>query len=271
MQKYVFTDNVKRIDGHLVHQIKATRNFGNVKKGTLGGYISCENNLSHDGDCWVYPNGVIAQDASVLENASIIGGIVDNSATVRGSSVIGLRGSDHVRICGNAVVTDHAHVYDNALVSGFAVVKDEASVTDYARVGDNAVVQDNTHIFHYAEIFGDSVLKDHAFLCGHAKVGGITILDNYAHIVDNSTVIDGGVISEYHNRKYRLLKNDTKIVEGRTLYRIVAIQDGPYYHYGELGGYVENENNLSHNGDCWIRATACVYGDTVIKNSQLID
>lgn len=270
MQKYVLTDSFKRIDGLIVHRIKALRSFGDVKKGDAGGWISCEDNLSHDGDCWVYPNGVAAEHATVTENARVLCGIVNNSATIRGDAVVGWGDNNCVRICGNAMVTGNARVLDNAIIDGFAIVMDNATVADYARVGGNAVMQDDTHAFHYAELFGDVVLKNRAFVCGHAKIGGETTLIDCAHIADDSVIVDGGEISEYSNRKYRLLKNDTKIVDGRTLYRIVAVQDGPFFHYGELGGYIEREANLSHTGACWIRSGACAYGDRVIKYDELV-
>lgn len=270
MKKYALTENVKRVEGMFVRQIVALRSFGNVKAGDLGGYISKEDNLSHDGDCWVYPNGVVAEHATVTENARIVCGIVDNSATISGNAIIGRRDSNRVRICGNATVTDNARVYDYAIVSGFAVIRNNADVTDYARVDGNAVVQDNAHVFHHAELFGNAILRDQSFICCHAKVGGETALVDGAHVADDSVIVDGGTISEYHNRKYKLLKNDTKIVDGRTLYRIVAVQDAPFHHYGELGGYIESEANLSHVGNCWIRPNACVYGDRVVKYDEVV-
>ena len=46
-------------------------------------------------------------------------------------------------------------------------------------------------------------------------------------------------------KKYRLLKNDTITVDGKTLYRIEALRDFADVKKGDKGGYIESEDNLS--------------------------
>lgn len=48
-KKYKLTDEILEVGGHVLHRIKALRDFGNVKKGDIGGWIECEDNLSHCG------------------------------------------------------------------------------------------------------------------------------------------------------------------------------------------------------------------------------
>ena len=54
---------------------------------------------------------------------------------------------------------------------------------------------------------------------------------------------------------------------GRTLFRIKALISFGNVKAGELGGYIEKEGNLSHEGDAWVcdNARVCgnawVYGD----------
>lgn len=45
-KKYELTDNTQEILGHVLHQIKALKSFGDVKKGDLGGWIEDYSNLS---------------------------------------------------------------------------------------------------------------------------------------------------------------------------------------------------------------------------------
>ena len=47
--KYELTKESK---GNLF-RIKALKDFGNVKKGDLGGFIEKTDNLSQEGNCWV--------------------------------------------------------------------------------------------------------------------------------------------------------------------------------------------------------------------------
>lgn len=65
MKKYEMLE--REVNG--LCRIKALRDFGNVKKGDIGGYIEKEANLSHDGDCWVYDNAQVCGDALVYGNA----------------------------------------------------------------------------------------------------------------------------------------------------------------------------------------------------------
>ena len=52
-------------------------------------------------------------------------------------------------------------------------------------------------------------------------------------------------------KKYELT-TDTKIRFGRKLFRIKALVSFGNVKAGELGGYVEDEKNLSQNGDAWV-------------------
>ena len=65
-------------------------------------------------------------------------------------------------------------------------------------------------------------------------------------------------------KKYRLLENDTRIVNGKTLYRIEALKDFAGVKKGHKGGYIESEKNLSQRGICWVSDNACVFRDAQV-------
>ena len=73
------------------------------------------------------------------------------------------------------------------------------------------------------------------------------------------------------NNKYRLIPEDCKINYGRKLYRIEALKDFGVVKAGELGGYIESENNLSFDGEAWICENAEVFDDARICNNALIN
>lgn len=74
MKKYeLLKDDTKEVSGHTLYRIKALRDFGNVEKGDLGGYIESENNLSHYGNAWVFDNAQVYGDARVYDNARVYG------------------------------------------------------------------------------------------------------------------------------------------------------------------------------------------------------
>lgn len=65
MKKYEITDETKEVNGVVLHRIKAVRDFGSVKAGSLGGFIKKNSNLSHDGDAWVSGNAQVSDNAQV--------------------------------------------------------------------------------------------------------------------------------------------------------------------------------------------------------------
>ena len=71
------------------------------------------------------------------------------------------------------------------------------------------------------------------------------------------------------DKKYKL--TDEYIVHyGIKLFRIEALKDFRNVRKGDKGGFVENENNLSHDEDCWISGDAKVYGDaSVYENAKI--
>ena len=121
-EKYRFTGKTMMYDGHKLHRICAVKDFGNVKAGTLGGWIESEANLSHDNDAWV------ADQAIVYENA-----VVSDFAVVGGRAVV------H----DNAKVHDNAEVCDDACISEDADIGCDARIIGEADITDNAVINDD--------------------------------------------------------------------------------------------------------------------------------
>ena len=77
---------------------------------------------------------------------------------------------------------------------------------------------------------------------------------------------------ESNTKKYEFVPDDTIIVSRSKLTRIRALIDIPKYKVfkGELGGYIEKESNLSHEGDCWIGRDAQVYDNAkVFGNAEV--
>lgn len=74
------------------------------------------------------------------------------------------------------------------------------------------------------------------------------------------------------NKKYKLITDDTKTTcDGITLYRIEALRDFADIKKGDKGGYIESEENLSHNGNAWVYENAEVYGDArVYENAKYV-
>ena len=72
------------------------------------------------------------------------------------------------------------------------------------------------------------------------------------------------------NKKYELLKDDAITSFGRTLYRIKATTDFGDVKKGELGGYIEKEENLSHLGNAWVSGNALVSGNARVSDDAWV-
>ena len=67
-------------------------------------------------------------------------------------------------------------------------------------------------------------------------------------------------------KKYELTEETVKVSE-ITLYRIRAVRDFGSVKTGDLGGYIEKEENLSHFGEAWVSGNAWVYGDARVSGN----
>lgn len=123
--------------GKTLYRIKALRDFGYVFEGEVGGYVQSEDNLSHNGDCWVFDNAKVFNSARIHDDA---------------------------RIFENAKVYDEAEVFGSAKIYGNAKIYDEAGIFDNATIFENARVCNNARI------------KYNAIVCGNAKIERDTII-----------------------------------------------------------------------------------------------
>ena len=138
------------------YRVKALRDFGNVKKGDIGGYVEGEKNLSQLGDCWIYDNAKIYNNAVIRDNARVC-----DNARIWGDSKILNYGQvyGNVEVCGDAVVCNCANVYHNARVFGNAIIRDNAVVRGDARIFDYVIVCDNADVRGEVCICGDAMIS----------------------------------------------------------------------------------------------------------------
>lgn len=70
-------------------------------------------------------------------------------------------------------------------------------------------------------------------------------------------------------KKYELT-NKTRIINGKTVYRIKALRDFNDVREGELGGFVESYNNLLQRGDCWIYDDAIAMDNSIVLDNAKV-
>ena len=202
MKKFELTSEfITNIFGTKLFRIKALCEFGNVKAGELGGFLEKEENLSNDGDAWVYGNASVSGDARVSGDAWVYG---------------------NARVSGNASVSGDARVSGNARVYGDAEVSGDASVSGNARVSGDASVSGNARVYGDAEVSGDASVSGNARVYGDAEVSGNARVSGNAEVSGDAWVYGNtdyatakGFGSEYRNTTFfRGKDGDIKVVCG---------------------------------------------------------
>ena len=169
MKKYKLTEETIIVNGKTLYRIEALKDFDVVEKGDKGGFIENESNLSQSGDCWVYGNAKVSDNAMVCGNAKVYDNArVYCNALVCGNALV----FDNAQVYGKAWVCDKAKVYDNAQVYGNAQVYDNAEVLDNAEVYGNAKVFENAEVSFDAKVYDDAKVYEYAMVQGNAKVYG---------------------------------------------------------------------------------------------------
>lgn len=175
--------------GDTLYRIEALKDFYNVRKGDKGGYIQAEWNLSQSGNCWVYDEAYVWQDAVVSENATIrddAKAYVD--AIVRGDSEV----HGTANVFEHAIIDDCAVVGYSATVKGNAHVSEDAYICDVSIIRGNAKVLGDSRIRGYSEVFGNAIIKGESSI-SDSSLTNFVIVDD-ARVI-NSKVYDNAVIT----------------------------------------------------------------------------
>lgn len=184
-KKYKFTEDMLELYGHILHRIQALKSFNNIKKGDLGGWIEKEDNLSQDGECWVYKDACVYDNAKITNNSFVHDySLVYGNAIVEGNTMIQDNAEifGNAKIFGNAFIHGHAKVYDASKVFGSAKIYGNAKIYGYANIGDKAVVYGNAEVYGYTSVFGNAEVRDRAKVFGNVEVFGNTEITGNAEV-----------------------------------------------------------------------------------------
>jgi len=180
LKKYELTNPIIHNDQKL-YQIKALRDFSDVKAGDLGGFVMSEENLSHEGNCWIYNDAIATDHARVMDDA-----LMASEATLKDYAVL----SDNATLDDSCTVSGHAIVSEYATISGHSIVSKRALVTDDAIIRDQVLVTNDAVVQNSAVVSGNAQIRDHALIGGCAQVTDNAIVEDKVTII-NGTHIDG--------------------------------------------------------------------------------
>lgn len=137
-KKYRFTGETIEYNDIVLNRIQALVDFFEVKAGDLGGWIEKEENLSQEGDCWVY-------DESKAMGGTKISGLVFVSES---SIIIDSEISEHA-IISNSKVTSCSIVTGGTMISD-SKISGESYINCHTIQGcelDNVRAVDDTSMF----------------------------------------------------------------------------------------------------------------------------
>ncbi len=74
----------------------------------------------------------------------------------------------------------------------------------------------------------------------------------------------------YFMKKYELVIKSMKVFGYNKLYRIRALKSFGDVQEGDIGGWIEKESNLSHQGDAWVFDNAWIYGNASVSGDAMV-
>ena len=152
------------VAGTTLYRIQALKDFGNVKAGSLGGFVASERNLTQRGDCWVADDAQVYDEAVVSDDAQVYG-----RGRVYGHGRVGDRG----QVLGDGQVFENGWVFKNGLVFDNAMVFGTAQVRDKGMVYADAQIFENVRVVDDGQVCGNARLSGRTVVGSHEKVGDL--------------------------------------------------------------------------------------------------
>ena len=241
-------------------RIKAVKDFGNIKKGTLGGYIEKESNLSQTGNAWVGCDNpantktcaLVSGNAKVYDNALVSGG----GATDYGGKEDGYGGRTRVmndaQIYGNAKVLNGSSiyagkVYGSAIFHGAEIYS--GAPTKPAYPGYYAATMSIA-----GEVFGNAHIYAGGYIGGSGSAGP----NNNPKVYGNA-ILAGG--------------DGNNVCMARVTYLGQVYENAKVLECGEVSGNAKVHGNAQVKGlmgGAEVTGNAELYGDAVVSGSASI-
>lgn len=235
--------------GNKLYRIKALKDFGDVKKGDIGGYIESGKNLDQKGHCWVYGNAQVTQNANVSGNAKIL----DNAKV-----------SDDSIVNGNAIVAKNAIIWGKSEISGRAEILGHSQLVG-CKVDGKAKV-------NVLGLLYECVISGNANIHGKPSLHSTTITGN-AEVYGECKII-GSTISGNAKVYDRCEIEKSEITDNAKAYQMCAIRKGVKLSgNAEVSGTSILVSDIEVTGKALINGTPWIDGSNgkiVIKGSTVI-
>lgn len=273
-RKYELTDETMQVARISLRRIRAVRDFGDVKAGDLGGWVSSDGavvggrttrraSLDHDGDCWLYDEskafggGRVCGDGKLHDQSEVIGdgGLVGGTAVVRDRVVVDGRRAPYAYGYGGVVVGTTAELTGAGHVtsarSGFKVeYEPKYELTGETRDHEGLTV----HRIRAVRDFGDVKAGDlggwiegernlshtgDAWIANDAVAAGLSVVQDDAQMRNEAALYDHAVLTGSATMEGNAIADDhAKIVDR-------AWMGGDSHATGRV--WVSDDSSLSDN------------------------
>ena len=184
-KKYEITDITMEFGIKTLYRIRALKDFSDVKKGDLGGWVSSEDNLSQEGNCWIYNEAKCMDNAKMYNNSTMhdYSEMYDYSI-MRGDSEMHsyTEMHDYAIMYSCSKMYGCSEMYDSSTMHGNSTMYGNSMMCDYSRMFDNSEMFDNSAMYEYSVMNGYSIMfdssemHDRSEMHDHSKMYGDSIL-----------------------------------------------------------------------------------------------
>ena len=250
-KKYELIDtDSKDLGVFSIYRIRALKDFNGVKKGDLGGYVRSEDNLSHEGNCWIYDDAMVYGNAKVQDNASIRGKVgIYGNAIIRDNATIthNAKVYENAIVCNNAYIGMCSKVRGDTRISGYVIIEgnviidENAVISGYAAITDNALINENAIILGVSRVCGNSRVGKNALLRGKNDIVSITNIGSRGDTTTFFKTVDGGIgvvcgcfNGTIENFKNAVLKKHGDNIYGKSYMGIIKIVEDKFLSLEEI-------------------------------------
>ena len=175
-------------------RIRALKDFGNVKAGDIGGWVCSYNNLSQEGNCWIYDNAECLDNARIFDNAMMF-----DNAIMFGNSVM----YDNAVMLNNSIMYDNSKMFNKAKMFDNSIMCNNAEMCGNATMYDSSIMYDNSKMFNNSKMYDEARMYDNAIMFNDSKMFGNSKMYNNAKMFDYAILDKDKLLYGSINKSYK--------------------------------------------------------------------
>ena len=203
-RKYELTNITMEFGIKTLYRIRALKDFSDVKRGELGGWVSSENNLSQEGNCWIY------DEAKCMDNARMY----DDSCMYGYSEMY-----DSSRMHGDSKMYNYSEMHNSSRMYGYSKMYDSSEMHDSSTMYGNSIMYGNSmmcgnsRMFDYSEMFDDSAMYGNSTMNGYSIMFGNSEMYGDSEMHDHSRMYGDSILKDEEKLYGELISKVDKFID----------------------------------------------------------